>query len=188
MYKEGLVNVDEFSVYQSRRLNKVIKRPITLGVVIILLFVFPVFSYEDNKADLVVVFKSESKLLLKHGENTLRAYKVAFGSNPKGHKQMEGDERTPEGRYVLDFKKADSSYHKAIHISYPNERDKVNARKLGVNPGGDIMIHGQPNGFGWLGFLIQWFDWTDGCIAVKNSEMDEIWRMVDPGTPIEINP
>ena len=161
---------------------------ITIGSVIFLLVVFPVFGKGEKKADLVVVYKSDSKLLLKQGGNTIRTYKVAFGGNPKGHKQKEGDERTPEGRYVLDFKKSDSSYYKSIHISYPNEQDKANARKLGVSPGGDIMIHGQRNGFGWLGFIIQWFDWTDGCIAVKNSEMDEIWRMVDPGTPIEIIP
>jgi murein L,D-transpeptidase YafK len=147
-----------------------------------------VFGYEPGKADMVLVYKSESKLLLKKGEKTLREYNVAFGASPKGHKQKAGDERTPEGRYILDYKKADSSYYKAIHISYPNAEDIANAKKLGVSPGGDIMIHGQRNGFGWLGFIIQWFNWTDGCIAVKNSDMDEIWRMVDVGTPIVIYP
>ena len=147
-----------------------------------------VFGNGVEKADLVLVFKSESKLLLKKEDRTLRQYSVAFGAQPKGHKQQAGDERTPEGRYILDFKKADSSYYKAIHISYPNADDKANAKKLGVNPGGDIMIHGQRNGFGWLGFVMQWFNWTDGCIAVKNSEMDEIWRLVDIGTPIIIYP
>ncbi|NOZ53159.1 MAG: L,D-transpeptidase family protein [Gammaproteobacteria bacterium] len=161
---------------------------LSLCLVINSFFVFPVLSDEVKKADFVVVIKSESKMLLKKGDNTLRTYKVAFGAKPQGHKQEEGDERTPEGRYILDYKKSDSAYYKAIHVSYPNEKDKEKARKLGVSPGGNIMIHGQRNGFGWLGVIVQWFDWTDGCIAVKNSEMDEIWQIVDPGTPIEIYP
>ena len=125
-------------------------------------------------------------LMLK-GEK-VKEYSVAFGANPKGHKEKEGDERTPEGKYVLDYKKADSSFYKAIHISYPNEEDKAKALENGVNPGGLIMIHGQRNGLGWLSWITQWFNWTDGCIAVTNSQMEEIWSLVDVGTPIEIVP
>ena len=113
---------------------------------------------------------------------------MAFGDNPVGHKQQEGDERTPEGKYILDYKKDDSSFYKAIHISYPNKDDIESAKKKGVSPGGFIMIHGQKNGYGWAAWITQYFNWTDGCIAVTNSEMDEIWEAVDIGTPIEIKP
>jgi murein L,D-transpeptidase YafK len=141
-----------------------------------------------EKADRVLVVKSEYKLYLKKDGKTLKKYDVVFGANPKGHKEKEGDERTPEGHYFLDYKNANSTYYKAIHISYPNEQDKQRAKEKGVNPGGQIMIHGQRNGFGWLAFIMQWFNWTDGCIAVTNKEMDEIWNAVEPGTPIEIRP
>lgn len=138
--------------------------------------------------DHVLVNKSEKKMhLLSQGEK-VRAYPVVFGKNPKGHKQQEGDERTPEGKYILDYKKDNSSFYKAIHISYPNEEDKSIARKNGVDPGGSIMIHGQKNGLGWLSWLSQMFNWTNGCIAVTNKEMDEIWNSVKTGTPIEIQP
>ena len=141
-----------------------------------------------GEIDLVLVDKSEKKIYLLSEGKQLKEYDVVFGENPKGHKQQEGDERTPEGRYILDYKKADSSFYKAIHISYPNEEDKARARKIGVDPGGLIMIHGQKNGFGWLSWLMQWFNWTDGCIAVTNAEMDEIWQLVEVGIPIEIRP
>ena len=139
-----------------------------------------------GEVDSVYVDKSEKKMYLLSKGKKIKEYHVVFGSNPIGHKQQEGDERTPEGKYVLDYKKPDSSFYKALHISYPNEADKERAKKLGVNSGGMIMIHGQRNGFGWLSWLMQWFSWTDGCIAVTNSEMDEIWKLVKVGTPIEI--
>jgi len=142
----------------------------------------------STKADKVIVEKSQAKLLLMYKGKIIKEYHVAFGAEPKGHKQKEGDERTPEGEYVLDYKKSNSSYYKAIHISYPNEQDKLNAKKLGVEPGGMIMIHGQKNGFGLFSFITQKFNWTNGCIAVTNSEMDEIWDAVDNNTPIEIRP
>ncbi|MCF6256286.1 MAG: L,D-transpeptidase family protein [Gammaproteobacteria bacterium] len=141
-----------------------------------------------GEVDSVLVDKSEKKIYLLSEGKPLKEYDVVFGENPKGHKQQEGDERTPEGKYILDYRKADSSFYKAIHISYPNEEDKARARKIGVDPGGLIMIHGQKNGFGWLSWLMQWFNWTDGCIAVTNAEMDEIWKLVEVGTPIEIRP
>jgi murein L,D-transpeptidase YafK len=139
-------------------------------------------------ADTVLVKKSESKLYLKKDGKIIKEFHVAFGANPKGHKQQEGDERTPEGKYTLDYKKENSSFYKAIHISYPNESDKKRAKESGVNPGGLIMIHGQRNGLGWLSWITQIFDWTDGCIAVSNSAMDQIWDAVAVGTPIEIKP
>jgi murein L,D-transpeptidase YafK len=118
----------------------------------------------------------------------IKEFHVVFGENPKGHKQQEGDERTPEGHYILDFKNPDSRFYKSIHISYPNEQDKARARAAGVNPGGLIMIHGQKNNLGLFANVVQNFNWPDGCIAVTNSEMDEIWNAVDEGTPIEILP
>ena len=148
----------------------------------------PSIVFGIAKADSVFVSKSDSRLYLKKDGKTLKKYRVVFGANPSGHKQQEGDERTPEGKYILDYKNANSSFYKSIHISYPNEADKKRAEEKGVNPGGSIMIHGQKNGFGWLAFVTQFFNWTDGCIAVSNGAMDEIWQAVDVGTPIEISP
>lgn len=142
----------------------------------------------EQKIDFVLVDKSEEKMFLLSKGKTIKEYDVVFGAKPEGHKQQEGDERTPEGTYILDYKKPDSSFYKAIHISYPNAQDIKNAKENGVNPGGLIMIHAQKNGFGWLSWLTQLFNWTDGCIAVTNSEMDEIWKLVEVGTPIEIKP
>ena len=145
-------------------------------------------SFAMDKADSVLVVKSQSKLYLKRNGEILKAFHVAFGANPEGHKMQEGDERTPEGRYILDYKKEDSAFYKSIHISYPNKVDRERAKKEGVSPGGFIMIHGQKNGYGWLSWITQRFNWTDGCIAVSNSAMDVIWASVDVGTPIEIKP
>ena len=141
-----------------------------------------------EKADLVEVYKSDRLLILSRNGREIGRFPIALGGEPKGHKRQEGDQRTPEGNYLLDFKKSDSAYYKAIHISYPNAHDIGQARSKGVSPGGSIMIHGQKNGFGWLGWIMQFFDWTQGCIAVTNSEMDHIWRAVDAGTPIHIYP
>lgn len=113
---------------------------------------------------------------------------VVFGTEPTGHKQARGDGRTPEGYYMLNYKNPNSNFYKSIHISYPNTKDRANAQRLGVNPGGDIMIHGQTNGWEWASPLVQLFSWTDGCIALSNRNMDRVWAAVDPGTPIEIRP
>ena len=147
-----------------------------------LILAAPVFA----GVDLVKVDKSERKMFLLDGEKIVREYDVAFGENPKGHKQQEGDERTPEGRYTLDYKKEDSSFYRAVHVSYPNENDKANAKKLGVSPGGFIMVHGQRNWLSWFAPITQIFNWTNGCIAITNSEMDEFMELVDVGTSIEI--
>lgn len=156
--------------------------------ILIILLLTPTIVFGIEKADMVLVIKSESKLYLKKNGKALNEYHVVFGANPKGHKQQQGDECTPEGKYILDYKKEDSSFYKSIHISYPNETDKKRAKESGVNPGGFIMIHGQKNGLSWLSFITQRLNWTDGCIAVSNDDMDEIWNAVDIGTPIEIKP
>lgn len=139
-------------------------------------------------ADFVLVKKSESKLYLMKQGKIIGQYYIALGAHPKGHKQQQGDERTPEGRYILDYKNAHSAFYKSIHISYPDKADRKRAQKAHVNPGGDIMIHGQKNGWEWASFISQHFNWTDGCIAVSNKDMDQIWNAVKVGTPIEIKP
>lgn len=140
------------------------------------------------EADKVLVIKSERKIhLLKEGV-IFRTYSIALGDNPVGHKEQKGDERTPEGKYILDWRNPNSMCYKSIHISYPNKQDRLRAKKKGVSPGGDIMIHGILNGYGWVGKDHIKQDWTDGCVAVSDKEMDEIWTSVKNGTPIEIKP
>jgi len=145
---------------------------------------FSNFVYAD--VDLVKVDKSEQKMYLLDGKKIIKEYDVAFGANPKGHKQQEGDEKTPEGTYTLDYKKEDSSFYRSMHINYPNKMDKLNAKKKGVSPGGFIMVHGQKNGFGMLSLVTQQINWTDGCLALRNSEMDEFMDLVNVGTKIKI--
>jgi murein L,D-transpeptidase YafK len=137
-------------------------------------------------ADKVVVLKSYRKLLLMRGDEVLKTYIIQLGGNPVGPKTRQGDNRTPEGTYILDRHNANSQYHRSIHISYPNADDMARARKLGVSPGGELFIHGLPNDF--HGHSDALGDWTEGCIAVTNTEVDEIWRAVPDGTPIEIKP
>ncbi|MDA1076148.1 MAG: L,D-transpeptidase family protein [Proteobacteria bacterium] len=141
-------------------------------------------SPTNPAVDSVLVVKSERKMYLLANGSTVNEYAVVFGRNPVGHKQQEGDGRTPEGRYTLDFKNADSAFYKSIKISYPDAEDTARAEKQGVSPGGLIMIHGQKNGSDWA----RNYDWTDGCIAVTNAEMDELWQLLEEGFPIEIRP
>lgn len=145
-------------------------------------------SETTPKPDKVVVLKSRRLLVLMKGDEKIKEYTVALGSDPVGPKVREGDHKTPEGLYVLDRRNPKSRFYKSIHISYPSPQDRERASKLGVAPGGDVMIHGLPNGFGWLGHVHRRRDWTDGCVAVTDDEMDEIWGMVADGTPIEIKP
>ena len=140
----------------------------------------------DINIDKVFVDKSERILQLLSGDKVIKTYHIALGDSPAGHKRQQGDERTPTGSYKLDYKNEKSSYYRSIHVSYPNANDKAQARKRGVSPGGDIMIHGQKNGFGHLAAVTQKRDWTDGCIAVTNDEMDEIMSVYQAGMPIEI--
>jgi murein L,D-transpeptidase YafK len=139
-------------------------------------------------ADHVVVLKKERTLELLSQGKVIKTYKIALGGDPVGPKTRQGDHKTPEGVYVLDSRNAHSRFHKSIHISYPNEYDRALARKNGVSAGGDIFVHGLPNGFGAIGAAHHLKDWTDGCIAVTNGEIDEIWKAVADGTRIEIRP
>lgn len=156
------------------------------AIFFLLIVVISCVSCMTHKADKILVNKSEAKLYVMKKGKPLKAYKVAFGSNPVGHKEREGDGRTPEGAYLLDFKNTNSKFYKSIRVSYPNAYDIAKAEALGLKPGGDIMIHGQPNGLAASASIRQRTNWTQGCIALTDSEMDEIWRLIDVGTPIEI--
>jgi murein L,D-transpeptidase YafK len=141
-----------------------------------------------GKVDRVLVLKSEHKLLLLNGERVIKSYGIAIGRGGLSPKQQQGDRRTPEGVYEIDRHNRNSGFHRALHISYPNEADRERAQMLGVSPGAEIMIHGITNGFGWMGPRHRISDWTDGCIAVTNREIEEIWSLVPDGTPVEIRP
>lgn len=138
--------------------------------------------------DRVLVLKKARTLELLSQGKVIKTYRVALGGVPVGPKAQQGDHKTPEGVYVLDSRNAHSQFHKSIHISYPNARDRAVARRNGVSPGGDVFVHGLPNGYGWIGTGHRARDWTDGCIAVTDDEIDEIWLAVPDGTPIEIRP
>lgn len=136
--------------------------------------------------DWVHVKKSNRRMFLMQGESVVREYRIALGSSPRGHKVKQGDQKTPEGHYRLSFVMEDSAFHRSMHISYPNYRDKEHADRLGFDPGGDIKIHGLKNDDDRDPQFIQSFDWTDGCIAISNEEMDEFLALVEIGTPIFI--
>lgn len=136
--------------------------------------------------DRVEVKKSSRRMYLMDGNEIIREYRIALGKNPKGHKVQEGDNRTPEGKYYLDFVMDDSSFYRSMHVSYPNLRDRKRAEVLEVNPGGNIKIHGLKNGNVKDPRFVQSFDWTNGCIAITNDEMDEFISLVRIGTPIYI--
>jgi len=139
-------------------------------------------------ADRVVVYKGERRMLLMRGDSILRTYKISLGLNPIGHKERSGDFRTPEGRYLLTRRNPRSDFFLSIQVSYPNEADIAHARRNGWDTGGAIMIHGLPNQLKHTPAYYESRDWTDGCIAVSNSDMVEIWLLTAPNTPIEILP
>jgi murein L,D-transpeptidase YafK len=142
----------------------------------------------DAKADLLVVNKAKRQLsAYAHGQ-LLRSYQVSLGREPVGTKIRQGDRRTPEGRYVIDGRNPGSSFHRALHVSYPSAADSARAKAGGYDPGGEIMVHGIHNGLGWIGRAHRLVDWTTGCIAVTDTEIDELYRIVPDGTRIEIRP
>ena len=141
-----------------------------------------------GKADRILILKSERKLTLYREGRPRTTYLVALGGSPEGDKQCQGDQRTPEGTYRIDLKNRASRYHLSLRISYPDARDRAEARRRGCSPGGDIFIHGLGKGFAYLGKLHRATDWTLGCVAVTNEEIEEIWRAVEVGTKVEIRP
>jgi murein L,D-transpeptidase YafK len=147
----------------------------------------PAMAAPQLQADLVVVSKAQRSMRLLRNGLPIRDYKVALGASPIGHKQREGDERTPEGRYAIDWRNPRSSAYLSLHISYPAPADVARATAAAEKPGGNIMIHGMIDGWGFLGAWHVLWDWTDGCLAVTNEEMREIWSLVPNGTPIQID-
>jgi len=141
-----------------------------------------------KKADFVYVDKSDRVIFFFKDKELIAKYKMSLGRSPVGHKEREGDKRTPEGTYALDYKNPNSQYYRSIHISYPNKQDRAAAKRIGVSPGGAIMIHGQPNGSKYHASILQQHDWTDGCIALTNEQMDAVWEMVDVPVRIRIAP
>jgi murein L,D-transpeptidase YafK len=158
------------------------------GVLLLCGFGWAQTSANSLHADRVIVSKKERTLQLLSQGTVIKTYKVALGGDPVGPKSQQGDHKTPEGLYVLDSRNAHSQFYKSIHISYPNAGDRAAARQKGVSPGGDVFVHGLPNGYSWVGASHRLKDWTDECVAVTNQEIDEIWRAVPEGTPIEIRP
>ena len=146
------------------------------------------FVLEKGAADKVLIEKGARRLTLYAKGEMLKTYRIALGGNPVGPKERQGDNKTPEGVYVIDARNRDSGYHRSLHISYPNENDRARARALGVSPGGDIMIHGIKNGFSEVGEAHAEVDWTRGCIAVTDEEIEEIDKLVPDGTTVEIRP
>jgi len=148
----------------------------------------PLRAGEFPVADTVIIEKTARKLHLMQKGKVFRTFDVVLGIVPDGDKQQEGDFRTPEGRYVLDMRNPNSEFFLSIHVSYPNRQDRREARQKGVQPGGAIMIHGQPNDPTKPANYYFTRDWTNGCIAVSNSDMIDIWLMTGENTPIEIRP
>lgn len=141
-----------------------------------------------QQADKIIVSKADKTMYLLQGDTILKSYRISMGRHwDAGHKQREGDERTPEGTYLIDWRNPKSAAYLSLHISYPNASDTARARQSNVEPGGNVMIHGLPNGWGVLGTPHRLIDWTDGCVAVTNEEMREVWSLAPNGTPIAIH-
>ncbi|HXV23063.1 MAG TPA: L,D-transpeptidase family protein [Alphaproteobacteria bacterium] len=168
-------------------------RSLTTGLVIFLLLALQQAGEARSaelplQADRILILKSERKLLLLHEGALLKSFWIALGPHPEGPKTAQGDGRTPEGTYRIDGRNDRTHFHKSLHISYPNKADRQRARDLGIDPGGAIRIHGVPRGYGPTGPGERMIDWTDGCIAVTNADIDEIWARVPTGTIVEIRP
>ena len=168
------------------------RRLMTRGIVVASLlgicWLAPSRAGDFPVADTVIIEKASRKLHLMQKGKVFRTFDVSLGIRPDGDKQEEGDFRTPEGRYVLDMRNPNSEFFLSIHVSYPNRQDRREARRQGVEPGGAIMIHGQPNIPNKSATYYRTQDWTNGCIAVSNSDMIDIWLMTGENTPIEIRP
>jgi murein L,D-transpeptidase YafK len=143
---------------------------------------------DDAKVDFLVVEKGQRRLLVYWHGGLLSTYSVSLGRDPVGPKMRQGDRRTPEGSYVIDRHNPASAFHRALHVSYPSAADAAKARAGGYDPGGDIMVHGIHNGWGWIGRAHRFVDWTVGCIALTDPEIEELYRIVPDGSPIEIRP
>lgn len=173
-------------------MNLSLRKPLLLlstsALLILLNFLFGAQAHPRKQVDRILVEKSKRTMSLLSGPEVLKNYTVALGGQPVGAKDRQGDHKTPEGIYSVDGKIPTSQFHKALHLSYPSDADRERARKLGVSPGGDVEIHGLGAKWGWIGSRHRLTDWTDGCIAVTNEEIDEIYPLVRIGTMVEIRP
>jgi murein L,D-transpeptidase YafK len=165
------------------------------GFIVICTFALSFYAHHNwhslpagTSIDRIVVEKSAKKLSVFRDGNQIKSYRIALGRSPVGAKQKEGDMKTPEGIYKIDSRNPQSSFHLALHISYPSEEDNQRAVASGVSAGSDIMIHGIQNGRGWIGAFHRWKNWTAGCIALTDEEIEELWRVTPDGTTIEIRP
>jgi murein L,D-transpeptidase YafK len=149
---------------------------------------WPPHAGSAETPDRIVVLKSERRMILYSGSVPLREYQVAISRVPGGAKTREGDHKVPEGVYTIDAKNPASDFHLALHVSYPNAEDRVRAAADGFRPGGDIEVHGIKNGLGWIGRFQRWANWTNGCVALTNPEIEQVYKAVPVGTRIEIRP
>jgi len=171
-----------------------LKKPLIICAVIFAVAIYfdrlhPALTHQKLEPITHILIEKQKRLMSLYNDGKhLKTYPISLGGSPLGHKTQEGDGKTPEGEYFIDWIHPNSSYYKAIRVSYPNSDDQAQAREKGVSPGGDIMIHGMPNGFGWLYPLLSKIDWTEGCIAVSNRAMEEIALSVTVGAKIMIRP
>lgn len=172
----------------SRRVSRLSRRSALPLLLAVFSFSLTVHAHSQVPADRIVIIKHTRTMMLMRGDKVLKTYRISLGSAPVGPKERAGDHKTPEGDYAVDSKNAHSQFYRALHLSYPNATDRARARKLRVSPGGDVEIHGLGAKYGWIGASQRLYDWTDGCIAVTNQEIDEIFSMVRVGTPVEIKP
>lgn len=170
-------------------------RKLTACIAALLLLIFLGWIYypapslpSGTKASRIVIHKSDHSLILYAKDKPIKTYRVSLGRGGLSPKQHEGDKKTPEGHYIIDHRNKNSGYYRSLHISYPNMQDRARAAKTNQSPGGDIMIHGLRNGMDFIGSMHLLIDWTRGCIALTNAEMDELWSAVPSGTPVEIFP
>ena len=160
-----------------------------VGAIFLILFLHYSPPVDNSiKVDKIVVKKSKRVLEIYSKDRLIKSYKISLGFNPVGKKHFQGDGKTPEGKYYINDKNPYSKFHKNLGISYPNQADKAFARKRGKSPGGAIKIHGLPNGYGWLGRIHLLWDWTAGCIALTDEEIDELYKIIKVGTPVWIKP
>jgi murein L,D-transpeptidase YafK len=170
------------------------KRFIVIALIILVAISFLYYLFPEDtlpphvKIDKLVVLKSKRRMEAYSKGEVIKIYKISLGRSPIGDKEVEGDKKTPEGAYFINGKNSESGYYKNLGISYPNREDIEQARMKKINPGGEIKIHGIRNGFGFIGKFQRWLDWTAGCVALTNEEVDEIYQAVEVGTPITILP
>jgi murein L,D-transpeptidase YafK len=162
---------------------------LVVNLTLVYFFYIRVKKYDKSiYVDKIVVEKSKRRMYLYTNGDLIKTYKISLGRTPIGDKEYEGDKKTPEGSYIINDKNSHSKYYKNLGISYPNKLDIEEAKRKGMNPGGQIKIHGLRNGLAWIGKLHLLVDWTAGCIALTNKEMDELFLTVKIGTPIDIKP